>query len=624
MNTKYDLVFRIMRLFYIVFILVEMLSMEINAKTQQNIESIDYILSQTKELSEKIDRLHILADSVAEAEDKDPGVLFDIQNQICHYHIVNGEYEIAMNEAVSLNMKAEISGNKKNIVYANVNIGLIYLFIGRYQEAIPFFEKSLSLIPETEEVSTTFELSAMSYLMYVSLNAGDLGKMKQTLDLYKSILDKEAIPPKENLCILYAYSVNYYVAMKKFDKAKEAVTLATHYMNAEYGPSYTSVYYLAMARYYHSISNNDKALYFINQSFKVDPCLEVLEEKMSIYEDAGKIDNAFNTSGQALQLITGQRTATYSRQMDRLHILHELNDQARQNELLQDQKSEILEKQKLLVAFLIFVCILIVFVFGMIRYSLRIRKLKNALENEKNILKRSTEELCLATERAERANQMKTHFVANVSHEIRTPLNAIVGFSALLDEVSEDEQEECIDIINKNTELLLKLINDVLDLSQLEADNFILNITEVDIAKCCQGALDRIRPKVNENVKLTFTNPDMPLILKTDCSRVRQLLVNLLLNAAKYTEKGEINLDYRMDASSQYILFTVTDTGCGIPLDKHKTIFDRFEKVDEFKQGVGLGLAICREIAKRLDASISIDSSYTSGTRFIFRLSMAG
>ena len=102
------------------------------------------------------------------------------------------------------------------------------------------------------------------------------------------------------------------------------------------------------------------------------------------------------------------------------------------------------------------------------------------------------------------------------------------------------------------------------------------------------------------------------------------MLVNLLLNAAKYTEKGEINLDYRMDASSQYILFTVTDTGCGIPLDKHKTIFDRFEKVDEFKQGVGLGLAICREIAKRLDASISIDSSYTSGTRFIFRLSMAG
>ena len=144
MHTTPQLVFRIMRLFYIVFILVEMLSMEINAKTQQNIESIDYILSQTKELSEKIDRLHILADSVAEAEDKDPGVLFDIQNQICHYHIVNGEYEIAMNEAVSLNMKAEISGNKKNIVYANVNIGLIYLFIGRYQEAIPFFEKSLS------------------------------------------------------------------------------------------------------------------------------------------------------------------------------------------------------------------------------------------------------------------------------------------------------------------------------------------------------------------------------------------------------------------------------------------------------------------------------------------------
>lgn len=624
MNTKYDLVFRIMRLFYIVFILIETLSMEVNAKAQQNIDSVDHLLSRTKECSGKIEKFHALADSAEKIENGDAEEVFALQNQICQSYIVNGDYEIAMNEAVSLNMKAEMSGNKKEQVYTNVNIGLIYLFIGRYQDAIASFEKGLSLIPGTEGISSSFELDVMSYLMYVSFNAMDLEKMQQTMELYKSILEKDTVPQKDKLCTLYSYSVNYYLAKKELDKAGEAARIATSYMNEEYGLGYTSVYYLAMARYHHAISDYNEAICFINKSLKVDPCLEGLEEKMSIYEDAGKIDEAFNVAGTALDLIVDQNTATYSRQMNRLHILHTLNEQVKQNQLLLDQKLEIAQKQKLLIAFFVFVCILIVLVFGTVRYSLRIRKLKNALVNERNILKESTEDLRLATEQAERANQMKTHFVANVSHEIRTPLNAIVGFSTLLNDVTEEEQQEFINIINENTELLLKLINDVLDLSQLEANNFILNITEVNIENCCQGALDTIRQKVNENVKLTFTHPDMPLILKTDCSRVGQLLVNLLLNAAKYTEEGEINLDYRIDRESQQVVFSVTDTGCGIPLAKHEAIFNRFEKVDDFKQGVGLGLSICCEIARRLGASVDIDSSYTSGTRFIFKLSMAG
>lgn len=624
MNTKYDLVFRIMRLFYIVFILIETLSMEVNAKAQQSIDSVDHLFSRTKECNGKIEKFHALADSAEKIENGDAEEVFALQNQICQSYIVNGEYEIAMNEAVSLNMKAEMSGNKKEQVYTNVNIGLIYLFIGRYQDAIASFEKGLSLIPGTEGISSSFELDVMSYLMYVSFNATDLEKMQQTMELYKSILEKDTVPQKDKLCTLHSYSVNYYLAKKELDKAGEAARIATSYMNEEYGLGYTSVYYLAMARYHHAISDYNEAICFINKSLKVDPCLEGLEEKMSIYEDAGKIDEAFNVAGTALDLIVDQNTATYSRQMNRLHILHTLNEQVKQNQLLLDQKLEIAQKQKLLIAFFVFVCILIVLVFGTVRYSLRIRKLKNALVNERNILKESTEDLRLATEQAERANQMKTHFVANVSHEIRTPLNAIVGFSTLLNDVTEEEQQEFINIINENTELLLKLINDVLDLSQLEANNFILNITEVNIENCCQGALDTIRQKVNENVKLTFTHPDMPLILKTDCSRVGQLLVNLLLNAAKYTEEGEINLDYRIDRESQQVVFSVTDTGCGIPLAKHEAIFNRFEKVDDFKQGVGLGLSICCEIARRLGASVDIDSSYTSGTRFIFKLSMAG
>lgn len=565
-----------------------------------------------------------MVDSVANKENEAPEALFDIQNYICLYHIVNGDYEIAMNEAVSLNLKAEQAKNKKNIVNTNMNIGLIYLFIGRNEDAIPCFEKSLSLMPEVEELSLSYKLSVMGYLMYVSFHAGDFRKMEQTLDDYHSILKANASLSDANYCTLYSYYVNYYVAKKDFEKAKEAAEKAIRYMNKEYEPGYTSVYYLAMARYYRFIADYEKALSSINNAFEVDPCLEVLEEKMGIYEDAGNVDEALSISEEAVELVSKQSVATYSRQMDRLHILHELNDQAREAQLLQDQKTEIAQKQRLLVIFFLFVCALLVILFCVVRYSLRARKLKNDLQKERNILEKSTEELRLATERAEKANQMKTHFVANVSHEIRTPLNAIVGFSTLLNDVTEEEQAEFINIINVNTDLLLKLINDVLDLSKLEADNFVLDIRNVNIEYCCKEVLRAIKPKINEGVELTFTHPDTDITLATDSSRITQLLLNLLMNAAKYTEKGEINLDYRVDETSGQLVFTVTDTGCGIPLDKHETIFERFVKVDDFKQGVGLGLSICREIARRLDGAISIDSSYNSGTRFIFRLPIAG
>lgn len=674
------ILYRITRvcLFCFVFMIVGVYFVSI--KSQQNRDSIDHVLAQVTTLNEKVEKLQSLAkenigkpdelyylrklldisvqagnrtcyyetlvslaehysytnqldslmmclslaDSMAREQHETPAALFDIQNYICQYHIVNGDYEIAMNEAVSLNVKAEASGNKKNMVHTNVNIGLIYLFINRYNEAIPFFEKSLSLMHEIEDPNVSFQLSIMSYLIYVSLHADDLVKMKQTLDDYKSIMGAQTDLQRAKYCMLYSYYVNYYVVKEDLENARIAADKATFYMDEKYDLGYTSVYYLAMARYYRSIANYSKALHFINKSFEVDPCLEVLEVKIDIQEKAGMIDEALNTSGQAIKLIRDQGVSTYSRQMDRLHILHNLNEQARQSQLLQEQKNEIAQKQRLLIAFLVFVCILTVILIGVIRNSLKVRKLKNDLVEERNSLRESTEDLRLATVRAENANQMKTHFVANVSHEIRTPLNAIVGFSGLLNEVTEEEQAEFINLIHVNTDLLLKIINDVLDLSQLESGNFVLNIRSANMEYCCQEVLQGIRQKVNKGVELTFTHPDVSVVLTTDAERVSQLLANLLLNAAKYTEEGEINLDYKVDEASQEVIFTVTDTGCGIPLDKHETIFGQFVKIDEFKQGVGLGLPICREIAKCLGGSLFIDSSYTSGTRFIFKLSMAG
>ena len=225
-------------------------------------------------------------------------------------------------------------------------------------------------------------------------------------------------------------------------------------------------------------------------------------------------------------------------------------------------------------------------------------------------------ELEKARSRAEQSDKLKSAFLANMSHEIRTPLNAIVGFSDLL-MVTEDqeEKEEFIQIINANNELLLKLINDILDLSKIEAGSVELKYEDFDLAVYFNElAASMHRRVVNPQVRLVPVNPYETCTVRLDKNRLAQILTNFVTNAIKYTSKGMIEMGYeKIDGN---IRLYVRDTGIGIPEDKKDKVFHRFEKLDEFAQGTGLGLSICKAIVEACRGEIGFESEFDKGSLF--------
>lgn len=237
---------------------------------------------------------------------------------------------------------------------------------------------------------------------------------------------------------------------------------------------------------------------------------------------------------------------------------------------------------------------------------------------EQKVLER---QLRLAKEQAEESNRIKSAFLANMSHEIRTPLNSIIGFSSILaGDVSEEERVEYLSIIEQNNDILLQLINDILDLSKIEAGTLEYVYSNVDINKMISEIEQAAKVRqTNKNVAILAVTPMPELLLYTDQRRITQVLNNFISNAMKFTTAGSITLEYSLPEDN-YIRFFVTDTGTGIQPENIDKIFNRFVKLDSFKQGTGLGLAISQNIIKELGGDIGVSSEPGQGSTFWFTL----
>ena len=526
--------------------------------------------------------------------------------------------------------------HRYGLLRCSETLGLIYQRIRRDSDAVVSFQESLDLLKDIKDVPDIMDTKVRltSYQLESSVRTKQYASTERILGQYKALLDEQykiyqekndLLSIKREYWLLYSFYTSFYLSQGDLENAKRSLDQASSYADSNWveGDYAINTYLAVKARYHKAAGDIPLALHCINEVLETERLPEDIQFKADILKEQGLLGEVMALYDELYSTLTKRRGTSFLRQVNQLRTLHELHEKELKETELKEAGQRIARKQDLLIFILSISVVLLILLYVLFLYYRHLRSLKNQLQREKELLLESQRQLIKEKTRAEEASLMKSAFLANMSHEVRTPLNAIVGFSGLLVEPSTDEEErkEYSSIIRNNTDLMLNLVNDVLDLSRMETGDLHFDIKDHLLLVCCQMALESVRHRIPDGVKLTFSPAGEPIVVHVDNLRLQQLLTNLLTNAAKFTEKGEINLSFQLEPDRKKVRIAVTDTGAGIPLEKQATIFNRFEKLDDYKPGVGLGLSICLLIAERLDGALFIDSSYTDGARFVLILS---
>lgn len=316
-------------------------------------------------------------------------------------------------------------------------------------------------------------------------------------------------------------------------------------------------------------------------------------------------------------------------------VLYDVNSLTASNADLEAQyaRTEVSEHKRMLTISIVALCLVLI-ILCLILYAYRrtkaltihLSETNQMLTNERDNLRRIQRELITARDKAKVAERHKTDFINTISHEVAEPVNNIVGYSQLIVDSVDDKRREVLEkfvqVIELNSDLLRTLVNDVLDVAELENSRIVIKLKNVTLKKLCEAAVNTVSNRLNPEVKLTVQpeEEDMEYNIDTDPVRAEQVIVNLLTNAIKFTEKGHITVTYGIDKATAMARIVVEDTGPGIQKGKERKIFDRFYKGSQVNQGIGLGLTICKLISRLLGGGVELDMSYTEGARFIFTL----
>lgn len=529
--------------------------------------------------------------------------LFQLKMMAVQALITQGNNSLAINSANSMYQKAKEIDYPLGIALSLRAIGNTYLSSTTPQAGIDSYEEAIKMISKIPH-SESYAISALAKLIFIKLQTGQLKDIPEKLELLKALYQKN--PQKVSNFPLLSCNAFYYIKINNLPKAFEYLQRTKAFCNTHpypYNIALTnylfSCYHIESKEYALALKEYNELLQRTKNSGSYRH-VQMLQERAKILELMGQSLEACRSYDSINILRDSLDAKSYSRQITELHTLYQIDQSELDN----------VKWQKLVlywsISLILIILILIVF------FIFRIKR-------ENKYLLRSQKEQEKAKKQAENSIRTKSLFLSNMSHEIRTPLNALSGFSTILTEESIDTEtrKQCNDIIQQNSELLLQLINDVIDLSSLEIGKMAFKFKDYDAVAICRNVIDMVEKIKQTNADVYFDTPLNSLILSTDNARLQQVLINLLINATKFTPQGSITL--KLDIQNDTIAcFSVTDTGYGIPKEKQDQIFNRFEKLNENAQGTGLGLSICQLIIEQLGGKIWIDPDYTGGARFIF------
>lgn len=532
---------------------------------------------------------------------KDYERMFLMKGMAIYANSFNGRITEALKKSNAMLAQAQQMGNKAGIALSYLALGDTYTNAGMIPEAAEEYWKAINIIyqiPDSEKLQERVFIQLVPTLIR-------LHRMEEAqvyLERMNIIYEHTNLNP----FLLYAFQAYYNIYLGDFDKVHQYIIDAE--VANKVKPSFirTSILKYIQAEYAKETGNYEQAIQLYNDLTKTNKNSYIYTDYLRIKKTIAKIYTKLGRDKEACEIyqtINANRDSinahAYTAQINLLRTIYQVDRLDMAN---QKQWNRIL-------TYLIVGSSLILIIFAL--FVILIRK-----ENKR--LASSKLKLIEAKSSAENSIRTKSLFLSNMSHEIRTPLNALSGFSAILTDGNIDKEirQQCNDIIQQNSDLLLKLIDDVVDLSSLERGKMQFSLGNHEAVSLCRNVIDTVEKIKQTAAIVTFQTSLEHLELYTDEARLQQLLINLLINATKFTSEGSITLS--LEVKEDMALFSVTDTGCGIAPEKQSKIFNRFEKLDENAQGSGLGLSICQLIVEHFGGKIWIDTEYKDGCRFLF------
>lgn len=547
--------------------------------------------------------------------------------RLVNYYIIQGEYNIALLEAEKMLQEAKGEKKQGSIAECYYALANVYTAKGLVKKSQEFMLKEIDIFENANvfryNISCQYSDAAKIYI--------DLGEAEKAPELLKKAL-KTSRSTYHEVTAKLVY-VSLYLAQGDTAAARKALEECRQmYMGEPSMKRHIHYLYDVEIDYNWRVGNYNKALSVLDEretelrkKNNLTTLMALRKTKADILWDMNRKEEA---AGLYRDFLLEQKkekerneeitTSEFATMLN----LQQLNAEKVRLEKI-SQKKQLQNTRTILFSVLGLLCIVVIFLWQQRKLNAKLHRAKNKLDEQNRTLIKAEEELRKAKEVAEQSNWLKTMFIQNMSHEIRTPLNSIVGFSGVLVDMLDEKEDigQYVALIESNSKLLLKLVGDILDISILDSEVEIKH-NAVDVNACCQASIDAAGASFDSGVKLIFEPACDELIINSNYSYIVQVLDNLLGNASKFTHEGSVTLAYEVKKEENQLIFTVTDTGIGIPVEEQERVFERFVKLDNFSQGAGLGLSICRIVAERLGGYLRIDKGYTQGTRVIFCVSM--